>query len=387
MVWKIQHVYSEVLTPKCYLLCQVGTFLVIRRCLRQKSTLKTRMKYRAKGSIIYVWKNHSEYSTFPFFQSLNMSNPLPKTQALSSTTFNIPPLDGSLTLPGLYDWHYEHSPDHPLFVFEDIPGVLRTICYREAGQAIMRASRYTLEAIGDTVRVYPGVRPVIAILAMSDTVTFFCTIVGILRLGWTVFPISTRNSPAAIAALLTQTKSRHMFLSSDPAISALASSSLRHLSADSLTKTYHMPSFEDLFPTRGPEPSFEYLPMPKVPVDAPAMILHSSGTTAYPSPIPWTHRAWIQFGSMPHYGELDWTGRVLACHAVPMFHGMGIVQITLAPSSGLVVGMFKPRAPATIPDPVNTLLGAIATKSDIILSVPLFLEVSKMLMLRFCMRD
>ena len=44
---------------------------------------------------------------------------LPNTQARESKTFQCPPLDGSLSLPEIYDWHYHNTPHHPLFVFAD----------------------------------------------------------------------------------------------------------------------------------------------------------------------------------------------------------------------------------------------------------------------------
>ena len=72
---------------------------------------------------------------------------------------------------------------------------------------------------------------------------------------------------------------------------------------------------------------------------------------------------------------MDLAGVLLACHAVPMFHGMGVVQLNYAVSCGIVISVFKPRAPATIPDPINTLHGALVTKSDIVVVVPAFIEV------------
>lgn len=239
-----------------------------------------------------------------------------------------------------------------------------------------RASQYALRSVGSQPEGPQKSPLVVAILAISDTVSYFCVIVGMLRLGWTVFPISPRNSPEAIAALLSQTKSSHLFVSSDPVALGLADASLKMLPDGTDIPKHTMPVFEDLFPENGPNPAFEFVPMPAIDMDAPAMILHSSGTTAYPSPVTWTHRSWIQFAKLPYYGEMDLTGVTIACHAVPMFHGMGVVQLNFAVSCGLVVSMFKPRTPPTIPDPVNTLHGALATKSDLVAVVPVFIEVS-----------
>ena len=79
-------------------------------------------------------------------------------------TFALPQLDGSLTLPELFEWHSQNSPKHPLYVFEDKPGVLRTIFWGEVIHGLNRAARLCAEAIGgETVKDSKNA-PVIAIL-------------------------------------------------------------------------------------------------------------------------------------------------------------------------------------------------------------------------------
>lgn len=56
-------------------------------------------------------------------------------------------MDGSLTITELYDWHYLNNRDHPLFVFEDAPGTLRTITMGEGVQGMHRATSYVLKEI------------------------------------------------------------------------------------------------------------------------------------------------------------------------------------------------------------------------------------------------
>lgn len=87
------------------------------------------------------------------------------------------------------------------------------------------------------------------------------------------------------------------------------------------------------------------------------------------------------------------TGVKLACHSMPMYHGMGIAQtgwsvsiltmleIPVAECSiaqataGLVVTAFKPQVPAVAPTPDLVLQSAIDSMSDIIFCVPSFVEV------------
>ena len=77
--------------------------------------------------------------------------PAPNTQALSSSTFQLPPLDGSLTFPELYDWHGVHNPKHRLFVFARSDGSVREILLPEAAHAIHVGARIIAERMGTNV--------------------------------------------------------------------------------------------------------------------------------------------------------------------------------------------------------------------------------------------
>ena len=87
---------------------------------------------------------------------------LPQTQALSSPTFKRPPLDGSVILPHVWDWHHDNSPDHPVIVYSDDTGQNTIIRMREVIRAIHRAAKHVRA-------LFPsgGRRPVVGILAAS----------------------------------------------------------------------------------------------------------------------------------------------------------------------------------------------------------------------------
>lgn len=94
----------------------------------------------------------------------------PQTQALTSKTFKSPPLDGSLTLPEMYDWHRDNTPEHPLFVYSDDDGERTTILWPEAVNAVNRAARITRERMGCDPEKCPDVSagtPVVAIIAAA----------------------------------------------------------------------------------------------------------------------------------------------------------------------------------------------------------------------------
>lgn len=145
-----------------------------------------------------------------------------------------------------------------------------------------------------------------------DTVTYFTSIMGMFRAGFTVFTISTRNSAEAVRHLLTTTNTKHLLISQEPRIVALAEAALE----DGLPiSTHHMPEFADIYVSDETTP-YTYPSGVRDP-DAPALILHSSGTsslklkyhnllptsrlgsTAFPKPIVRSARRLIEWTLIP----------------------------------------------------------------------------------------
>lgn len=111
----------------------------------------------------------------------------------------------------------------------------------------------------------------------ADAVTYTTTILGILRAGHVAFPISPRNSAAAVANLLSKTKCNQIFVSQDPHMSSLVDQAIAGL--DHVTQ-HAMPLFEDLFLPRETEDHSRVHSAPEMPqydLEGPALILHSSG--------------------------------------------------------------------------------------------------------------
>lgn len=84
-------------------------------------------------------------------------------QAVASPTFRSPPLDGTLTLPEIYDFHLRENGNHPLFVYDGSDGNIHTIHWRRAVQAIYVAGRRVQTSIGVPDE---STGPVVAILAV-----------------------------------------------------------------------------------------------------------------------------------------------------------------------------------------------------------------------------
>ena len=83
--------------------------------------------------------------------------------------------------------------------------------------------------------------------------TYFCSILGVLRAGFIVFPISPRNSPEAVAHLLARTKANVLFTnaSTDAGIQNVVTRAMQRLHDDgeAAPPMHSLPVFEDLFPS------------------------------------------------------------------------------------------------------------------------------------------
>ncbi|KAL6306740.1 hypothetical protein BKA93DRAFT_894740 [Sparassis latifolia] len=289
----------------------------------------------------------------------------PQTQALSSRTFCPPPIDGSMTLPEIFDWHLANTPDHRLFVFSKDDGGIRTIYWPEAVRAIHVGARVVRKRMNWT----PGMKenPVVAILAPSDTIPYFTTVMSIMRANYVAFPISPRNSPEVVAYLISKVAVKHILVGREQSMLDLVKSALDILETQypSATTPEMSPMllFEELFLSTA-----EAVPADGLVYDK------SKGSTAFPKPIPVTASRLVAYCLIPWFGGRDLTNQVLSLHAMPMYHGMGLLQLSWTASCGLVASTFEPKSPSPVPTLDALFKDAKATNSDIIFCVPSFIE-------------
>lgn len=113
-------------------------------------------------TVLQVSTDPDTYQNLPF-------PPLPQTQGHKCATFKLPPLDGSLSVPEIYDWHAEHSSEHPLFEFAEDDGTVQAITWKEGNKGVHRAGWYTKRLLdeGQSVGSGSGERPIVAILASA----------------------------------------------------------------------------------------------------------------------------------------------------------------------------------------------------------------------------
>ncbi|KAF8889028.1 hypothetical protein BD779DRAFT_1439590 [Infundibulicybe gibba] len=144
-----------------------------------------------------------------------------------SSGFKQPPFDGSLTVPQIYDWHYHHNPQHPVFVYPNLGGGTSEIPFAELVPAAHRAGRYVVESMGLPMESQSF--PLAAIIAHADTITYFTVILGMLRVAVPVFPINPYLPEPAFLHLISTNRPQHIFISDDATLTNLVQKALREM--------------------------------------------------------------------------------------------------------------------------------------------------------------
>lgn len=250
-----------------------------------------------------------------------------------SESFKRPDFDDTVIIPRRIQYNGRHSPDHPLFVYWS-HARLQTITWSQVARAIENAARIVYAHL-KFCRGTSGLGtqpPVVGILAnigeynttvflnsyyslvgcITDTITYHTLVWGIVRAGGTAFLISPRNSRAAIAHLLKETRTQLLLLGADERVLSLATFTPADAENHAVSMK-NVPVFNDLYSGKS-ERDYTY-PMPDCAedsIDQPAIILHSSGssasclftnlnliwikgTTSFPKAVPLSHRHLIQW--------------------------------------------------------------------------------------------
>ncbi|KLO18919.1 acetyl-CoA synthetase-like protein [Schizopora paradoxa] len=298
---------------------------------------------------------------------------LPCKQGVFSKTFKQPPLDGTLALHQIYEYNAENSPEHPLYVYDSTEGRSSQIFWREVRPAIHRAAKFAINAIGSVTKD-PASPVIVGVFANSDTITFQCFLIGLMRAGYQPFPISIRNSATGVANMILQTTAAHLFVAGGESIHKVAAQANEEMhSKGKGVEILEMPIFPDLFPPD--KADTEFLPAIATPdLNHPALILHSSGSTAFPKLRTLTHKILLEWARTPYYGERDICGEVLAVHTLPLFHASGFFHTCWGPSTGVILSAFAPSSPPVVPTPPRMLESCKATGVTLLFAIPSFME-------------
>ncbi|KAF8868636.1 acetyl-CoA synthetase-like protein [Gymnopilus junonius] len=292
-----------------------------------------------------------------------------------------PPLDGTVNIEEAIEFHWKHNADAPFYVFsEDGKDIVTKISYLEFGRACHRVARYVGSRFKSTER-----RPVIALIALADVAVYQAVCIGIMKAGFIPFPISSRNTPAAVVNLLKKTNC-HCLLTTRSTLRELLDGISVKLQIE--VSSYQLlvddiPSLQEIYPKLGHEheddPFVPYSSQTARPaITDTAIYIHSSGSTGFPKAIPQTHEIlihWVSFPSGRDYRNYEAPIRIGAMH-FPPFHTAGFMgQILFPLYNGCTIALYppvvdRPDKLPMMPTPENILEHAEKTGVNLIITVP-----------------
>ncbi|KIK65759.1 hypothetical protein GYMLUDRAFT_194612 [Collybiopsis luxurians FD-317 M1] len=297
------------------------------------------------------------------------------------STVNLPALGNSqqLSLPDLLDFHLEHNSDFPIFVFNEAGSTQRTeISMLEYVRAAHR--------VGKAIHGDSQSGDVIAIVANIDTLLYSALITGIIKAGLVPFPISPRNSPAALLHLIRKTSTRRLLTTQATLRGILDGlrAEIEMTDPSYALSIEEVPSLQEAFPRLGKETAQDPF-SPFAPSFSPkdsdkGIYLHSSGSTGFPKSILLTHQIIKDDASLlfiPRLRELS-SNPVIGTLGLPTFHMMGFCYQVLAPLYGLLTTAILPPVvtkPSVVPTnitPETVLEAAKVIKPTGMIAVPTF---------------
>ncbi|TLD33420.1 hypothetical protein PspLS_00308 [Pyricularia sp. CBS 133598] len=228
------------------------------------------------------------------------------------------------SLTELIDFNSVHNASHPFCVQAKADGSLNAVTHAEFKDAVSRCADWVRGAL-DAAST-PG-EPV-ALLMESD---FSLVVYEFALISSEVAPLvlSPRLPLVAIEALLKAVGAKALITS--PRFSIGLKAVLDGLAAKGtkvvVSKPYH--EFSDPSPAGLASTS---LGKPKA-LDETILLLHSSGTTGLPKPIPLTHRMLLSAAACYEF-DTEEQAQGLNLTTLPMFHGFGLVAPALSMAAG-----------------------------------------------------
>ncbi|GJJ11665.1 putative NRPS-like protein biosynthetic cluster [Clathrus columnatus] len=300
-----------------------------------------------------------------------------------SSLFTLPPKDHEYTIDQLYQWHSVHSSKAPTFIYpdENRNNELVEITWTKLEKAILTGVQIIRDRIPECCNGDPNSKPfIVGVLATTNIITYTAMLYAHLRLSHSTtgrplvpFLISPRNSPTVVQHIVQESGALYLWTSEGP-MKAIAEEAVNSMPEGKRPTILSMPSFEDLYsenisvvvPTK---PEFD-----TVVVDKPALILHSSGSTAFPKLRTLTHRMLREWCMTFEWSEFNMFGQILGAHAPPIFHAMGVFVSSWAAASGLIRAVQYPKATFTPLTAESYLEQVIIAKATVVYCVPSYLE-------------
>lgn len=307
-------------------------------------------------------------------------------QGAAAPYFVPPPFNQSLPFAEFVDWHMTHSAEHEFVRLVPADDGKHTIVtMQEFGVAVHTLGRHFF----DKIRVADSSGPMVVGISLATHSLLYATIMtALLRAGFQPFPIAPTMPEASMRHLLLKTDCRFIVASVN---GADVSPILNKMHGEGAIELATSLSLEQLFPSLDREEkrtdAGDFDPLPALAVlrpsfssfswdDLPTFVLHTSGSTDLPKPIPLRQKAlasWILCG---WFGDIDMGGCVLPTGFLPPFHVTGIATLLAVPlSCGVHIAMDDPFGPTTPPTPTGILQFFKRSQADFVLVPPILCEL------------
>ncbi|KAJ7659105.1 hypothetical protein DFH06DRAFT_1472553 [Mycena polygramma] len=276
--------------------------------------------------------------------------------------------DGSLSLLEHFEFNATTNPSHPLFLYDSAsaPQGYEDITWKQAMKMFRTTAKIIRHHVGSAA-VECTSRPVVGILASTSAILYASLMFGTLRAGCAVFPLSTRNSDAAIAHLIAESGVKYLLVSQDAHMQEIARKANRALlERDVHISIFPIPTYEEI----SADVEVDLPPIQPLDDERVMIIAHSSGSTSFPKVIPLTEKYFRLFALT----AANRSTQVQSMHGTAMFHAMGFNTLIRAIYSGVISAYFSPTTHAAIATPERLLACALATKCTDIMCPPMFLE-------------
>ncbi|KAG6828146.1 hypothetical protein H0H92_009033 [Tricholoma furcatifolium] len=297
----------------------------------------------------------------------------------------LPPLDrdGQLLLPDALEFNWKHNPKQPFYTYADPQAVdgVQVITHLEFGRAAHRAAHLVRPRAQQQSTTGESDREIVMVIADSDVVLVQAVHAGMMVAGLVPFVVSLLLPPSLVAELIAKTSCRRVLATDSVHIRARVAEIKAHLETlGHALDVDEMPSLEAVYPYLAHEDvdhPFEPYRFPgrRSATDV-CTVVHSSGTTGSPKIIAQTYQCWIDSVRCPEFRNHSPRVRC-GSMGVPPVYGVG-VQLFQPVYSLVVASVFPPTltgTPKHVPTPQSILEHAKATKTNVLLSVPILLEI------------
>ncbi|KAF4617234.1 hypothetical protein D9613_005789 [Agrocybe pediades] len=293
-----------------------------------------------------------------------------------------------LTVPDTLEYHRKHNATLPIYVYvDDQDEEPKQVSYLEFDRACHRVASTIASSIPPSPDI--NTRPVVALIALTDSLLFQALVIGMMKGGFIPFPISPRNTAAAVVHLLKKSSS-HYLLTTQVTLKPLIDGVKREL--QSSDPTYELviqeiPSLYVAYPKlakeREEDPFTPFISHLKPVITDVAMFLHSSGSTGFPKAIPQTHEMISHWGSMrpsDYFKEHKPDIRLAGMH-LPPFHTLAVhCQIVFPLYATTTVALYPPVAVAPdllpiTPTPDNIISHIARTRSNALMTTPTLFSI------------